>query len=402
MKKVLLSLLLVLSVGASRAQIGTDFGVNMFMTMGGGVSYYQSAGRTSFGQSGSIGVGKWILSPLAGRICLDMMSMPSIFNENYPATSAAASAEFLWDFNSTFTRIKHWRVNVYPMIGLGVILRSAFSYQDESGATRIAGTDREVQGMLGLNVPIRLGAGWDLFFQYKCHFLPENFDGAGKVSYLHTFMGGFTHNFTESPFHRRTEHESRSVSDDWFAGFGIGPNYSAFELFTNPNSGGLSMLGVAPEIMFGRNFSNFWTIRFEATGLTAHEQFDTVLQKAGKGYTFTMIHADVLMNLSHLVEFKRGVKWNFMPYIGAGSIWRYDNVMFDMAADFGLFVRRYISKEGDFFIDIKYVMMAPRIGGGAGPEGDIYGVGIPSLTFGYIHNFGHSSTRYRVPYGCAD
>ncbi|MBR6843718.1 MAG: hypothetical protein IKM79_01325, partial [Bacteroidales bacterium] len=78
------------------------------------------------------------------------------------------------------------------------------------------------------------------------------------------------------------------------------------------------------------------------------------------------------------------------------------NVMFDMAADFGLFVRRYISKEGDFFIDLKYVMMAPRIGGGAGPEGDIYGVGIPSLTFGYIHNFGHSSTRYRVPYGCAD
>ena len=157
MKKVLLSLLLVLSVGVTRAQIGTDFGVNMFMTMGGGVSYYQSAGRTSFGQAGGIGVGKWILSPLAGRICLDMMSMPSILFENNRSTYAAASAEFLWDFNSTFTRIKHWRVNVYPMIGLGVILRSA-----ENGAA----TDREVQGMLGVNVPVRLGAGWDLFLHY--------------------------------------------------------------------------------------------------------------------------------------------------------------------------------------------------------------------------------------------
>lgn len=393
MKKVLLSLLLVLSVGVTRSQIGTDFGVNMFMTMGGGVSYYQSAGRTSFGQAGGIGVGKWILSPLAGRICLDMMSMPSILFENNRSTYAAASAEFLWDFNSTFTRIKHWRVNVYPMIGLGVILRSA-----ENGAA----TDREVQGMLGVNVPVRLGAGWDLFLQYKCHFLPETFDGAGEVSYMHAFTAGFTHNFTESPFYRRTEHESKSTSDDWFAGFGIGPNYSAFEIFTNPNRGGFSMFGVAPEIMFGRNFSNFWTIRFEATGLTAHQPYDTVLHEAGKGYTFTMIHADVLMNLSHLIDFKRGVKWNFMPYIGAGSIWRYDNVMFDMAADFGLFVRRYISKEGDFFIDLKYIMMAPRIGGGMGPEGNLYGVGLPSLTFGYIHNFGHSTTRYRIPYGCVD
>lgn len=398
MKKTLLSLVLVLSLAGAQAQIGSDFGVNMFMTTRAGVGIYQHPLQSTVGFSGGIGVGKWILNPLAGHIALDFMTVPSAQNEVYKASMASASAEFLWDFNATFWRVKHWRVNVYPMIGLGITLRSAFVGNNG----HVYGTDHEVHGMLGLSVPVRLGAGWDFTLQYKGFILPESFDGAGQAVFAHSITGGFTHNFTESPFQRRTEHESRSTSEDWFIGVGIGPNYSAFDLFTNPNLGGLSMLGVAPEVMFGRNFSNFWTIRFEATGLTGHELYDTVTSQPGDGYTFTMIHADVLMNLSHMIDFKRGVKWNFMPYLGAGAIWRYDNVMFDMAADFGLFVRRYINKEGDFFIDLKYIMMAPRIGGGLGPSESIYGVGMPSITFGYIHNFGRSTTRYRQPYNCAD
>ena len=163
------------------------------------------------------------------------------------------------------------------------------------------------------------------------------------------------------------------------------------------------MVGVAPEIMFGRNFSNFWTVRFEATGLTGHQVFDTVRQEAGDAFTFTMIHADLMMNLSHAFGFKRGVHWSIMPYLGAGTIWRYDNVRFDMAADFGIFFRRYISREGDLFVDLKYIMAAPgSIGGGNIPSGKFYGFGLPSLTVGYIHNFGHSTTRYRQTYNCAD
>ncbi len=394
MKKVLISLLLVTACLTGRAQIGTDFGVNMFMDMGGGVSMLKHEDvPLQHGFSGGISVGKWILSPLAGRISLDFQTLPYDDSHTNDASFASASVEFLWDFTSTFMRTRNWRVNFHPMIGLGVFMQSAYSV-----GGRNYGTNREVHSMLGFQIPIRINGGWSAFAQYKCYILPY---GVNPL-YMHSITGGFTHNFTESPFHRRTEHESRSTDEDWFVGFGLGANYSSFDLFTNPHHGGFSMLGVAPEVMFGRNFSNFWTIRFEATGLTAHEIYDTVLGEPGKGYTFTMFHSDVMVNLSHLFDFKRGAYWSIMPYLGAGAIWLYDDLRFDMAADWGLFLRRYISQEGDLFIDLKYIMMAPRIGGGSGPSGSIYGVGLPSITVGYIHNFGRSTTRYRQPYNCAD
>ena len=398
MKKIIISLLLIAACFTGRAQIGTDFGVNMFMNMGGGVSMYQYADNPLHtGFSGGISVGKWILSPLAARITLDFQTLSKTEDLDANAAFASTGVEFLWDFTSTFMRIRNWRINVYPMIGLGVFLRTAHVIDGHT-----YGTDREVHGLLGLHVPVRISGGWSAFAQYKCYFLPTYGYLESEVATMHSITGGFTYNFTETPFYRRTEHESRGTDEDWFAGFGLGANYSSFDLFTNPHHGGLSMLGVAPEIMFGRNFSNFWTIRFEATGLTAHEIYDTVLGEPGKGYTFTMVHADLMTNLSHLFDFKRGAYWSIMPYLGAGAIWRYDNVRFDMAADFGLFLRRYISREGDLFVDLKYIMMAPRIGGSAGPSGSIYGVGLPTVTVGYIHNFGQSSTRYRQPYNCAD
>ena len=398
MKKIIISLLLIAACFTGRAQIGTDFGVNMFMNMGGGVSMYQYADNPLHtGFSGGISVGKWILSPLAARITLDFQTLSKTEDLDANAAFASTGVEFLWDFTSTFMRIRNWRINVYPMIGLGVFLRTAHVIDGHT-----YGTDREVHGLLGLHVPVRISGGWSAFAQYKCYFLPTYGYLESEVATMHSITGGFTYNFTETPFHRRTEHESRGTDEDWFAGFGLGANYSSFDLFTNPNHGGLAMLGVTPEIMFGRNFSNFWTIRFEATGLTAHEIYDTVLGEPGKGYTFTMVHADLMTNLSHLFDFKRGAYWSIMPYLGAGAIWRYDNVRFDMAADFGLFLRRYISREGDLFVDLKYIMMAPRIGGSAGPSGSIYGVGLPTVTVGYIHNFGQSSTRYRQPYNCAD
>lgn len=398
MKRIIISLLLITACLTGRSQIGSDFGVNMFMNMGGGVSMYKNSDSPLLnGFSGGISVGKWILSPLAARITLDFQTLSKIEDMEENAAFASTGVEFLWDFTSTFMRIRNWRVNVYPMIGLGVFFRTSHVIDG-----RVHGTDREVHGLLGLHVPVRISGGWSAFAQYKCYFLPTHSVDVDYAAMMHSITGGFTYNFTETPFHRRTEHESRSTDEDWFAGFGLGANYSSFDLFTNPNHGGLAMLGVTPEIMFGRNFSNFWTIRFEATGLTAHEKYDTVLGEAGKGYTFTMVHADLMTNLSHLFNFKRGAYWSIMPYLGAGAIWRYDDVKFDMAADFGLFLRRYISREGDLFVDLKYIMMAPRIGGSAGPSGSIYGVGLPSITVGYIHNFGHSSTRYRQPYNCAD
>ena len=111
-----------------------------------------------------------------------------------------------------------------------------------------------------------------------------------------------------------------------------------------------------------------------------------------------MLHTDFMINLSHLLNFKRGVRWNILPYLGAGPVWRYrSQPVFDLGADFGIMARRFMDNMGDFYIDLKYLMVPPRIAGGSGPTGSYLGVGFPMLTVGYIFNFEHSTTRYRMP-----
>ena len=402
MKKFILVLLMAVTCSASHAQVGTDFGVNMFASLKGGVAMYSNRlNDNPLGFSGGISVGKWILSPLAFRASFDFMTVPNaIKDDNFTENFALASAEFLWDFSSTFFRIRHWRINFYPMLGLGFAFR-------EGGPGH--STDHEFQAMLGGQLNFRISKGWDTFLEYKCNFFPEAFDGSGGDVHVHSFLLGFTRQFTESPFHRRTEHESRDVTEDWFFGIGIGPNFSSFTFeHVKPSDG---MYGVAPEIMFGRNYSNFWTIRFQLGGLTAHERYDTINEQPGQSYTFSTFHTDVMLNLTHAIRFTRGKKLNVLPYLGAGLAWRYDNVRFDLAADFGVMFRYYVGRRSDLYLDLKYTMVTPRIGGGVGESIDLPGVlgydilwvGLPSITLGYIYNFGTNTTRYRLPaHWCAD
>lgn len=384
MKKVFLSLMLAVTFAVSHAQLDINPGVNMFMSFGAGAGYAVTPNTTGPGFSGGIAVGKWVVNPLAVRFGVDFTSTPLNEEATKFVSTASASAEVLWDFNATFTRIKNWRVNIYPLIGLGAFYIQPYTFDGHS-----YGTDHEFHVLGGVNIPVRLGLGWDVFMEYKCFFLPRyNF---------HTLALGLTHNFTESPFTRHRKYDSKSVAEDWFVGLGMGLNFSAFDIFNNPNWGGMDMIGAAPEIMFGRNFNHLWTVRIELTGLTAREQYDTINEESGESYTFSMLHADIMFNVLHAFDFKRGSRLGILPYAGAGPIWRYDNPQFTLGADAGIMFRYYLNRHGDLFADIKYIMMPPRIGGGIGPQHEITGVGIASLTFGYIYNFGQSSARYRMP-----
>ena len=97
MKKIVITLLLsCMALTGIRAQIGTDFGVNMFVTLNGGLSYSKDV-NSEFkpGFAGGIGVGKWILTPLAGRVDLDFMTGPSMRLPEHTVSYAAATMEFL-------------------------------------------------------------------------------------------------------------------------------------------------------------------------------------------------------------------------------------------------------------------------------------------------------------------
>ena len=105
MKKIIISLLMLVTFTGARAQVGTDFGVNMFMSWGGGVSMYHHVDQTvGPGFSTGAAIGKWILSPLALRGSFNFMTAPALTEGRNFEPFASAGVEFMWDVNSTFFR----------------------------------------------------------------------------------------------------------------------------------------------------------------------------------------------------------------------------------------------------------------------------------------------------------
>ena len=377
----------------SQAQVGSSFTTNMFLSGKAGAVLYSNANGAAFGFGGGVSMGKWVAEPLALRFGADVVMVANRRQtlEGGSTMHLFPSLDAMWDPMAVIERgPQDWNVRLYPFVGIGGLFRG--------GDKEMREKDYNVfQVSLGLHAPFSFSryskvAGF-LEYRFYCH--PDNFDGNHCHNGMHTFALGLTRRFNSDPYHRRTAQESHTSRDDWFFGGGIGPNFSSFDLFANIGDG-MAMVGVAPEIMVGRNYSNFWTLRLELTGLSAHEQFDTLTSTAER-YMFTFLHADLMVNISHALSFKRGVRWNVLPFIGVGPVWRYDKMNMNMAGNLGVMFRRYINEAGDFFIDAKYAMVPPSIGGGTGPSGNIYMVGIPSITVGYIYNFGVTSTRYRLP-----
>ena len=399
MKKLILTLVLAamgLGISAQRAAAYADN--TFFWSLGVGGSFYQHSGTSAIGvPSAGVYLGRWLMKPLAFRLAADMVMAPTyqLQNSNTNATYVFGSAEFMWDVNATFFHVYNKNIQypfpVYPLIGLGV------AYMPDGSDYH---HDNDFQAMLGFNFPVRIGSKWDAFLEYKCFFLPQTFDESYKNNYMHTAVVGITHRWSDAPFGRRTAFESRSTGEDWFAGFGAGMSFSSFG-FEHMFDGVGRLWIPTPEGMFGRNYSNVWTIRFELSGFFARERYTQLTDstgRTGRWYTYNYLHADFMFNVSHLFNFNRGVKWNFLPYLGAGPIVRYSSrPMFTVAADAGLMARRYIDQMGDFYVDLKYVMAPPRFAGTNSGGGGIFSVGYPMITMGYIYNFGHSTTRYRMP-----
>ena len=375
MKKSVLTLVLIALVTAASAQFEQrqSFAVNTFLSGGVGVGFFSTSGNSvgnGAGFSGGIAYGKWILQPLAMSVGVDAI-MTNVNDQS--RTYLFGSAQFMWDLLSAFGSIQNSRVNVLPIVGLGV-----YSQQSASSSTS------NIHTMFGLHVPVRIKNGLSAFAEYKCFVLAQS----TYADYLHAITVGATYNFLYFPYSRRSEYATHGMFEDWFLGYGLGANVALFDFKGFNDFGRYSIM---PEIMIGRNYTPRWTIRFELSGLFAHN-------KDNEMYRYTDFHADVLFNLSNLMGFTRGRRLGIMPYLGAGPVWRYDSPNFSMCANGGLFLRYYVSPRSDIFVDAKYTMIPHYVAGG-GSTDSRYGVGIASLTFGYIYNMGTSTTRYRMPIG---
>lgn len=408
----MIMLALTISVEAQRGNAYNDH--TLYLSVGGGGSFYVAGGESSgiAVPTVQLTAGRWITNPLAFRITAEMATTPSYYQmvDGSSANTSffMGSAEFMWNVRATFDHVRPYRVDwPYPLIGLGLIYRP-----DINSDGLELGSENDFHTMLGLHWPVRFGKHWAAFLEYKVHFLPQVFDGSHGDNYLHSLLVGATYDFSDNPYRRTTAYASHDTREDWFVGFGFGASFSSFE-FEHLTDLEAKLWTPSPEIMVGRNFSSVWTIRFELSGFFARERATTVATSAidaegqpvlgntiqpGLWYTYNMLHTDFMINLGHLMGFRRGVKWNFLPYLGAGPVWRYrTHPSFNLGADIGFMARRYITNMGDLYLDLKYLMVPPRIAGSTGESGSILGVGYPIFTIGYIHNFNRSTTRYRIP-----
>ena len=416
------AVIIALAPASLKAQENAAYADNTFFLSVGVGGTYNMPGKSLGLPSGGIYLSRWLMKPLAFRVAAEMVSGPA-FTTGDGATSTAmtflGSAQFMWDINATFFHVYNktlpYPIPFYPLIGLGAAL--TFGNSDNYTA--------DFQAMLGAHVPVRIGPKWDFFLEYKCFFLPESYIEGYTTSYMHTATVGLTRRWSDNPYHRRTGFESRNTGEDWFTGFGVGALFNSYE-FEYVFTPGSKLWNITGDMMVGRNYSNIWTIRFELSGFFARHRahmaqvavldennvpvadengnimYNDVMQQ-GSLYLFNALHTDFMINLSHLGDFRRGKKWNFLPYMGAGPVWRYKDPSFGLGADVGLMCRRYIDNMGDFFFDAKYIMVPPRIAGNTGPSGSILGVGYLMFTVGYISNWGHSTTRYRMPVNsCVD
>lgn len=405
MKKIALTLLLALCCLGAKTQPVVMPGSLYASINAGGFAYKHISGMNMGAPSFGVEIGSWIMKPLAFQLAYEGAMAPSFYQSETGGNALFSflSAEFKWDFNATFFHVYNKTIQyplpVYPMIGLGLLMRNQISV---NGVTH--STDNEFHAMLGLQFPVRLTDRLSAKLDYKCFFMPQGFDGSVGDNYMHMLGLGLMWRATDDPYHRKTAFEARNTSEDWFVGYGVGALFNSFEFEAFLGDNAKSKLwNVTGDMMVGRNYSDIWTIRFELSGFFARHRYNAEKQQAGNWYPFNMLHTDFMVNLAHLFSFKRGDRLSILPYLGAGPVWTYKHPRFDVGADFGLMARYYIDNAGDVFFDAKYMMVPPRVAGGYGPSGNILGVGYLTLTVGYIHNFGHSTVRYRMPVNhCTD
>ena len=405
MKKILTTLILAFCCLAANAQPAVMPG-SLYASIGaGGFAYSHSGNTTMSAPAFGAEIGSWLMKPLAFQLAYNGVLAPSTYQFGTNATTlfSFASAEFKWDFNATFFHVYNktfqYPVPFYPMIGLGLLWRPAVTVNGNSYHG-----DNEFQAMLGLQLPVRLSDRWSAKLEYKCFFLPEGFDGSKGPNNMHMVNLGLIWRQSDDPYHRKTAFEARNTSEDWFVGYGVGALFNSFEFegLTIENAK-TKLWNITGDMMFGRNWSDIWTIRFELSGYFARHRYNVETEKPGNWYPFNMLHTDFMVNVAHLISFKRGNRLSVLPYLGAGPVWTYKKPVFTVGADAGVMFRYYIDNAGDLFFDAKYMMVPPRVAGGYGPSGSILGVGYMTLTVGYIHNFGHSTVRYRMPVNhCTD
>lgn len=379
---------------------------NTFVSLGGGLSLYSNDHITSQDHlwglplgfpSIDASFGKWVLNSVACRIGFSSFvadneySVPGglvIGSKVYPFTggigdsNGIASSMFysghvdlFWDIRSSFSTLRTDRsFNIYPFIGLGFVMRNRNLYTNSRDSDFIA--------IAGVNMDFLIHDDFRLFLEGKYIMFPQDYDNNVKLSGVCDLTLGLKYDIHRLPYRRRNNGESLNSYDDWYMAIGAGANYGFGADFGAP-----AVLG---EITVGKYFTTCASARFQANGglVSIGDDMDT----------YADIHGDLLLDVLNFVDQHLSRKnknavlgRGFSPllYAGAGIYDRFGSGKIKVGVDAGCMFRFFLSRSADLYIDARYAMVPHLLN----PNSSAIAEGIPSLTFGYIHNFGMNTCR---------
>lgn len=390
MKKAVFTLmLLVVTLTSVRAQ-GFDprFFNNQFISLGGGITMYNNDAGITSGSNFEFSIGNWILKDMALRFDFGMMSAENA--KGYTSQFINGHADFVWDAIGTLTGVYNPKrvFSIYPEVGFGFIIRPGFTHD-----TIKERYDPDFMAMVGALLEFRIPRmrQMPLFIDVKMFILPQDYDFNSKQAMLYDITFGIKREINYDPTHKRLPGESRGWNYDWFCGVAAGPNFSVVPTEGEDVTVG-SRFGWNADVTFGRNFSSLWSVRFGISAMsgTTERVYKEGFDPEEYDYTFYGARADLLFNVSNINGFRRGRRFNLLPYAGCGIIERFDQKRIAMGADAGLIARLYISSSLDLYADARYMIVPPRFSWGQHTLDNGYGL----LNFGFTYNFEPSSCRY--------
>lgn len=406
MRKIVFILMLSIAAFSGVKAQGFDprFFNNQFLTLGGGVTMYSNDAGITSGSNFEFSVGNWILSDMALRFDFGMMSAENA--RGYTSNFYNGHADFMWDAIGTITGVYDPKrvVSVYPEVGFGFIIRQGYmrpaNMEDTSEVNHMNASgevkerfDPDFMAMVGAMFEFRIPRlrQMPLFIDAKMFILPQDYDFNSKQGKLFDITFGIKREINYDPTHKRLPGESRAWNYDWFCGVAAGPNFSVV-----PSEGGALSVGGRfgwnADVTFGRNFSSLWSVRFGISAMSGTtervvmEGFDP----EAYDYMFFGARADLMFNVGNINGFRRGRRFNLLPYAGCGLIERFDQKRIAMGADAGLIARFYITSTIDLYADARYMMVPPRFSWGQHMLDNGYGL----INFGFTYNFEPSSCRY--------
>ena len=408
MKKLLLTILLAWVSLAAVAQSNLDPRVfnNQFFSLGGGMVMYNNYENIGSGFGGDITYGNWVTSDLAVRLQLGMAMAGNA--RNLTSSFLNGHIDVMWDAISTISGANDPRrvVSVYPMIGIGVLARQAFSEKPENAIDSANfGMQPDFFATFGAQVLFRIpGAeSWPLFVEGKCIVMSQNFDFNEKVSNLWQFGAGIQHDINYDPSHKRLGGEARTWGDEWFFGVSAGPDFTVMQVANPDELTTTDRLRWNFDVTVGRNVTCFWTARLGMGFIHGTAERPTLAfatQERGYEYGILNIHGDLMFNVLNIGRLTPYRRISVLPYVGTGFAHRIDRHLTCATGDAGILLRWYLGKYLDFTLDGRYVVMPSCYAGTMNTidlptEQDRFGNGYALLNLGVTYNFPNSRNRYR-------